>query len=204
MGMGRAVRTGILGLALAGAAAAPALAQFSDSYNFLKAVRDADGAKTQAFLDKPGSPALDSRDGSTGETALHIVVKRHDQAWLAVLLARGARTEIRDKAGDTPLMTAALLSDAASVQLLLQRGAQPDAADGQGETPLIIAVQRRDLPTIRLLLAAGANPKLADHIAGKSAHDYAAEDTRGTAVLRLLDEAKPRPPAAAIAGPVRR
>jgi ankyrin repeat protein len=186
-------------------AAAPASAQFSDSYSFLKAVRDADPAETQKYLDKPGAPAVNSRDPATGETALHILVKRHDTAWMPSLLAHGAQTETRDKTGATPLMTAATLSDPDAVRLLLQYHANANAADAQGETPLIVAVQHRDLPTIRLLVAAGANPRQADRLAGKSARDYAAEDSRGGgAVLKLLDQSKPAAGTAGIAGPVPR
>ena len=202
MGVTGVFRIGaVLALALA---AVPAQAQFSDRYNFLKAVRDADGAKTQEYLNRPGTPELDSRDSSTGETALHIVVKRHDLTWLGVLLGHGARTEIRDNQGETPLLAAARLSDNDAMRLLLQRGANVNAADSQGATPLVIAVQHRDLVGVRTLLASGADPRIPDHLAGKSARDYAAEDTRsGTALLKLLDEAKPKGPAV-IAGPVRK
>lgn len=201
MGTARRLRIGVATMAGL-AAVAPAGAQFSDRYNFLKAVRDADGTKALEFLNRPGTPELDSRDSSTGETALHIVVRRHDQTWLGALLARGARTELRDNDGDTPLLAAAKLSDADSARTLLGYKASVNATDNQGQTPLIVAVQHRDLPTVRVLLAAGANPALADRIAGKTALDYAAEDPRGAPVLRLLQDAKPAA-AKPIAGPVR-
>lgn len=201
MGVGR----GFSRIVIAAAAltlATPGVAQFSDSYSFLKAVKDADGAKVMTYLNKPGQPVLNARDTATGDTALHIVVRRHDQSWLSFLLSRGAQTEMRDRDGNTPLLTAAQLSDAAAVRLLLQAGAKPNASNSRGETPLILAVQHRDLPIIRMLLAEGADPKIPDTIAGKSAHDYAAEDSRSTAVLKLLDESKPKP-SRPISGPVR-
>lgn len=201
MGLSGAFRTG-LAVALV-MAAMPAPAQFSDRYTFLKAVRDADGAKAMTVLQKPGSPDLDSRDPATGETALHIVVRRHDQTWLTALLARGAKTELRDNGGDTPLMAAAKLSDADSLRTLLSYNANANATDTQGQTALIVAVQRRDMASIRLLLAGGADPRLADRVAGRTAKDYAAEDSRGAAVLRLLEDAKPKAPPV-ISGPVRR
>ncbi|TAK11005.1 MAG: ankyrin repeat domain-containing protein, partial [Rhizorhabdus sp.] len=46
------------------------------------------------------------------------------------------------------------------------------------------------LQMVRLLLANGADPKQADRIAGKSARDYASEDPRGTALLKVIDETK--------------
>ncbi len=181
--------------------AAPAFAQFSDSYNFIKAVRDADGAKAMEFLNKPGAPALNTRDNTTGETALHVVVKRHDETWLNYLLSLGANTELKDRDGNTPLMTAAQLSDSESIRALLQYGARVNTTNSGGETPLIVSVQRRDLPSIRLLIQNGADPKIADHVAGKNARDYASEDPRGSAALKILEDAKPK--AAAVMGPVK-
>jgi uncharacterized protein len=198
MGLGVRFSTGMMAAA-ALALTSPAAAQFSDGYNFIKAVKDGDGAKVMSFLDKPGQPVLNARDGATGEGALHIVVKRHDINYVNFLLARGAQTEMKDKEGNTPLILAAQLSDVEAVRLLLRHGAQVNARNSRGETPLILAVQARDLPTIRQLVSNGADPKLTDTIAGKSARDYASEDNRGTAVLRALDEAKPKP--ASVMGP---
>jgi hypothetical protein len=69
-----------------------------------------------------------------------------------------------------------------------------------GETPLIMAVQRRDVPMVRLLLSKGADPKRTDNVAGYSALDYAKQDKRSTAVLKLL-EAPPAKPERPVAGP---
>ena len=184
------------------ALAVPAAAQFSDSYNFIKAVRDADGAKVMDFLNKPGQPVLNTRDTANGDSALHIVVKRHDASWLAFLLSRGAQVDIKDRDGNTPLMTAVQLGDEDSARILLQAGAGPNVANAGGETPLIAAVQHREISTIRLLIQSGADPKSADHIAGKTARDYASEDPRGAAIVKILDEAKPKP--TVTMGPVRR
>ena len=46
----------------------------------------------------------------------------------------------------------------------------------------------------------GANPKKADSVAGMSALDYARQDNRGLAILKILEETKPKP-AKAVAGP---
>ncbi|WP_243395611.1 ankyrin repeat domain-containing protein [Sphingomonas oleivorans] len=181
-------------------AAMPATAQFSDSYNFLKAVRDRDGAKVMPFLDKPGSPVLNTKDYSTGETALHIVVKRRDLQWLAFLIDRGARPDARDNEGTTPLAITAQIGWPEGMRVLLATRANPNLANNRGETPLILAVQQHDLMSVRLLLAGGADPALPDRVAGKSARDYAAEDRRSAAILKLIDENKTKP-AAKPAGP---
>jgi ankyrin repeat protein len=173
-----------------------ASAQFSDSYNFLKAVRDRDGSKATDLLSKPGTVIVDTRDVSTGETALHIVVKRRDATWLAFLLARGAKADIRDRDGNTPLIAATQIGFVEAADMLLKRRAQVDATNGQGETALILAVQQRDLAMVRLLLASGANPARTDRAAGMSALDYARRDTRAAVILKLLEETKPAKPTA--------
>ena len=182
--------------------AVPAAAQFSDSYNFLKSVRDADGAKATEALEKsPGSTIIDTRDYSTGETALHIVVKRRDMTWLGFLVSKGAKPDVRDAEGNTPLALAAQLGFVEGLQLLVLDHATVDMENSRGETPLILAVHNRDLAAVRALLGAGANPNRADRIAGKSAHDYAAEDRRATAVLKALDDAKPMKLSPKMSGP---
>ena len=76
----------------------PVNAQFSDSYNFLKAIRSRseDGKKALDLMSKPGTVIIDTRDAGTGETALHIVTKDRDLPWINFLLARGARPDQRD------------------------------------------------------------------------------------------------------------
>lgn len=179
----------------------PAAAQFSDSYKFLKAVRDGDAAKVTEALDVPGSTLINTKDYNNGEGVLHIVVKRRDSTWLGFLLGKGAQPDLRDGQGNTPLILASQLGFAEGVQLLLARQAQVNLENARGETPLIFAVQNRDLATTRLLLAAGANATRPDRIAGKSARDYAAEDRRAAPILKAIDEAKAPKPAAQISGP---
>lgn len=191
-----------LTLVLAAALLAPtaASAQFSDSFTFLKAVRDRDGAKVEEVLRK-NSSYLDTKDITTGEAAIHIVVKRRDTQWLNYLLAKGANPNARDNDGNTPLIYAARIGFSEGAELLLAGKASVDLTNRSGETALIKAVQAGDLPTVRLLLSVGANPKKPDTIAGKSAHDYAAANPRLAVILKVLDEAKPAAPARPIAGP---
>jgi len=186
IGVSRAI---LCGLALA--SAAPAMAQFSDSYNFLKAVREADGDKAMELLNKPGAPVLNTRDPNTGETALHISVKAHNDNWVGFLLNKGANTDIRDRDGNTALHDAALFGDVTAVGYLIGMKAKVNITNGRGETPLILAVQRRDLGVVQQLIDAGADPTISDTAAGKSALDYARDDPRGGAVLKLLESAKP-------------
>lgn len=192
MGLKNRVSKAMLG-GLALAWALPAAAQFSDSYNFLKAVRDADGDKATQLLSKPGAPVLNTRDPNTGESALHIVIKAHNDTWVAFLLSKGALPDQKDRQGNTPLHIAALAGDPTAANYLLGQRAKIDPTNNNGETPLILAVHRRDLVVTRALIDAGANPKIADTIAGKSALDYAKEDPRGAAILKILSEGNAAP-----------
>ena len=175
-------------------------AQFSDNYNFLKAVKDADGQKVTDLIQKPGSTVINSRDVTSGETALHMVVARRDATWLRFLLAKGANPNITDNRGNTPLMNAVQLRFVDGVSVLLSNGAQVDKANGSGETPLIRAVQLRDLGLVRLLVAQGANADRKDSIAGMSARNYAEQDGRTPGLVEALSSAKAK--AVAPSGPV--
>ncbi len=186
--------------AIALLAGAPAGAQFSDSYKFLKAVRDRDGAKVTEVVDQPGGTLLNAR-GDDGDGALHIVARRRDATWLAFLLAKGARPDLRNGSGDTALGLASQIGFADGVSLLLANGAAPNVANNKGETPLILAVQAHDAGIVRQLLSAGANPAARDNVAGLSARDYAERDRRSAAILKLIDETKAAKPKGPIAGP---
>lgn len=187
-------------LALA-VSAAPASAGFSDSYTFLKAVKDRDPYKAQTIIREPGSTVVNTRD-EDGDQALHIVVKRRDLYWVQFLLANGAELNGRDRAGNTPLLLAASLGFSEAVRLMVSLRAQVNLANGRGETPLIKAVQVRDPDSVTLLLTAGANPDATDSVQGLSARDYAAQDRRAGTIVKLLDSIKPAK-AAGTMGPSR-
>jgi len=167
----------------------PASAQFSDSYNFLKAVEDRDGEEANKFLNRPGTVIVNTRDFTTGRAALHIVVERKDATWLAFLLQKGANPNIENKEGLTPLMLATHLRFVDGVKILLAKNADVDQTNKQGETALIRAVQLRDAELVRLLLASGADPDRTDTLAGLSARDYAQRDRRAASILAEIEKA---------------
>jgi len=153
--------------------AQPAAAQFSDSYKFLEAIRKSNNADILKFLEQPGVTPINTRDKTSGETALLIVINRRDLTMTNYLLARGARPDLADNDGRSPLMLAVEKRFTEGAQLLLARKANPNQGNSRGETPLIRAVQMRDLEMVRLLMTAGGDPNKRDALAGQSAIDYA-------------------------------
>jgi hypothetical protein len=197
----------IKGLGMIAAAAAlavcaiPAAAQkFSNSFTFIKAVKERDGSKVSDLTAAPGAEILvNTKEQATGNSALHIVTLGRDLTWLGFLMGKGARVDQQNKEGNTPLALAAQLGWIEGAQSLLSRRASVDIPNSRGETPLILAVQRRDLAMARLLLSRGANPKRTDNVAGYSALDYARQDPRAAAIVKLLET--PATPAKEAAGP---
>lgn len=169
----------------------PAAAQFSESYKFLESIKKKELAEVNEMLDK-GSPNLvNTRDITSGDTALHIVVARRDLPWLDFLIAKGAKVNVSNNRGVTPLVAATNLNWIEGVEVLIANGARVDESNNSGETPLITAVHNRNIPLIRLLLRAGADPDRADN-SGRSAREYA-RLADSTAILSVIaSDTKPK------------
>lgn len=188
----------VLGAALL--AAAPAAAQYqSDGYKFLQAVKDGKNNEVVAALNKPGSSIANTKDKDNGETALHISARRGDVPYVTFLLQKGADPNIHDNKGTTPMIAAIESGHGELVPLLMLGRANPNLANAAGVTPLIRAVQMRSAETVRALLAAKANPDQKDY-SGKSARDYASDDTRAAAIAKVFAETPPQA-RRAVAGP---
>lgn len=180
----------MVGLAATGTVVpAPAHAQFSESYKFLESVRKKEGDKVVDALAVPGTTIINTKDSSTGQTALHIMTQLRDTTWMKFLISKGANVNARDFKGVTPLETAVGLGFIEGTQILITYGAHIDEADATGETPLISAVHRHDTQLARVLLQAGANPDRPDN-SGRSARDYAHADGSSNPVGQELDNAK--------------
>ena len=192
----------LLAAVLLGALVMPATAQMmqSESYKFLQAVREAKGNDVTNMLDRPGASIINTRDVTSGEGALHIVIKRGDETYLRFLLQKGADPNLRDGRGNTPLLLAVAGGQPEMIRILTAAKANPNLPNSSGETPLIRAVQRHDIGMVRELLAAGADPDIADNVAGLSARDYASQDARNTAIAKVLADV-PKKTRAAVAGP---
>ncbi|MEQ1496001.1 MAG: ankyrin repeat domain-containing protein [Novosphingobium sp.] len=185
-----ALSFGVPGAALA-LLSAPAAAQFSDSYKFLEAVKKKEGETVTEMLDKGSPNLINTRDLTSGESALHLVTQRRDLTWMQFLIAKGANVNNRDTRGVTPLVIACNLNFVEGAELLIKSGARVDESNNSGETPLITAVHNRNLPLIRLLLQAGADPDRADN-SGRSARDYAKLGGHSAILSTIASDAKPR------------
>lgn len=182
-------KAGFLPVAAAAMLASPVSAQmFSEGFTFLKSVKDRDGDAVTEALNQPGSTLINSRDLSTGQTALHIVTERRDAVWIKFLAQRGANPNVADKTGTTPLILAVNLGFVEGVDALIAAGARVDVTNSAGETPLISAIHRRDTALMRLLLAKGASPDRADN-SGRSARDYVAVMSGNGQLLAELNKA---------------
>ena len=185
-GMRRIVRVMVMAGVMAGLGLAmPAQAQFSGSYKFLDAVRKKEGDKVESALSEPGTTIVNTRDVTSGETALHIVTARRDLTWLGYLISHGANVNLRDGQGRTALQVATNLGWRDGVEVLLASKANTEVANDAGETPLISAVHRRDLELVKMLLAASADPDRPDN-SGRSARDYATLDGASSAILSAI------------------
>jgi uncharacterized protein len=171
------------------ALAAPhaAQAQFSDTYKFLDSVRKSDNNAVVKALDQPGVTPVNTKDRTTGETALMITLARRDLVWSNYLLNHGARHDLTDNEGRSPLLIAAEKRFLEGVQLLIAKKANPNQANGSGETPLMRAVQNNDVEMVRVLLEGGADPNRRDTLAGMSSIDYAKQGNRAPGILDMLN-----------------
>ncbi len=197
------MRATLLAAILAAGLGAPqmALAQFSDGYKFLDAVRKSENDAVVKALEAPGVTLVNTKDRNTGETALHITVARRDLVWSTYLLTHGARPDLLDNQGRSPLMVAVERRFLEGAQLLLSKKANPNLANGSGETPLIRAVQLNDMEMVRALLGAGADPNRRDRLAGMSALDYARRENRMPSMIELLNAEAKAPPPKGVQGP---
>jgi len=197
----RRLGAGVVALLMLLMAAMPASAQFSQSYKFLEAIRKANQEDIVKFLEQPGVTLVNTRDSSTGETALLITVGRRDVIYTNYLLSRSANPNLTNNAGLSPLMLAVERRFTEGAPLLLANGANPNLTNDSGETPLIRAVQMRDLEMARLLVAKGGDPNRKDRLAGMSALDYARAGNTTPGMIELLTANAAAPRAPNVQGP---
>lgn len=170
----------------------PALAQLggNSGQDFIDAVQKRDGNKATSLVQS--HPTIVDTKDSKGDTGLIVVIRAGDRDWTGFMLKNHADPNMQGAGGDTPLIAAAKTGFDDAATWLLGLGAKVDGTNRAGETPLIIAVQQRDARLVKILLDAGADPDRTDNVAGYSARDYAARDTRARAILKLINDKKPK------------
>jgi len=197
--MVRSLRAAAIAFAIA---AVPAAAQVgaSDGEAFIAALKEGEGGKALALIDKPGSTVVNYR-GRDGTGGLHIAMRNRNGNWVGYLLSKDADPNLADGNGDTPLIIAARMQYSEGAARMLMHNAQVDKTNRFGETALIVAVQQRQPAIVKMLLEAGADPDRADHASGYSARDYAKRDSRSQDMLKLIETVKVKKKASV--GPVK-
>ena len=135
-------------------------------------------------FEKGYSPATRAPDGST---LLH---HAKNAEVVDLLMSRGLRVDLVDRAGNQPLHVAAFRGNHDVVAHLIGKGARVNAPNGEGRTPVMHVQGYDDRKTrtavLDLLIDKGADLKLRDK-RGYAALDVAAESYNSTIVKRLLE-----------------
>jgi len=161
------------------------------------AVEAGDAQRTQALL---AAGASANRFDRLGRTPLIVAIELRDQATrfrdvVQVLLAGGARLDLKAFDDCTPLMHAAKLGHADVCEILLDAGAELNLQNLKGRTALMIAANQLREPVLTLLLARGASHALVD-AGGLTALDFlkwrTKEPEKIKRCVKLLTEAGAR------------
>jgi uncharacterized protein len=110
-----------------------------------------------------------------GTTALHWAVYKVDPELVALLLARGAKPDVRNQYGSSPLAEAVKLADAGLVDRLLNAGADAESPNEDGQTALMLAARAGSLDVARALVEHGADVNAKEAWRGQTALMWAAD-----------------------------
>lgn len=107
--------------------------------------------------------ARDAGDRGASGRALLEAVKLGDSRRVAVLLAEGAYTEVRDNKGDTPLLYAVKTGNVQCVRMLLKYDAAKQVRSGNGKGSLELALDSGNQKMFRCLVEGGVPPDELGH-----------------------------------------
>ena len=118
-----------------------------------------------------------------GETVLHYLAVEGKTDAVALLIAKGADVNTRNRFKGTPLHDAAQLGHIDVVRALLAAEAEVDPVDHLGETPLHKACRGDTREVVEILLKAGADPNAFSGL--KRPLDLALEEKQESIAERL-------------------
>lgn len=178
----RAIATAVLAMLVVFPAAAQ---QYSDRYEFIKALKEQDAFAVRQKLTDGQYPNV--RDGD-GVPAMMIAAQNGGLGWVALLIKHGADVNISNRAdGKTVLMFYAERGETDAVKFMLGQKADPNLTDSFGETALMKAVRARQFRVVKALVEGGSNLEIADS-SGRTALDHA-RNARDRRLEKLLMDA---------------
>lgn len=130
-------------------------------------------AEVEAALRR--DPTVLDGNGSATKAPIYWAAMNGQFRIVQLLLARGAKTEVKDEELRTPLMLAAIAGHGGVVRLLLDQGANINEWDRRGFTALHHAAANNQARVVRALLARGANTKTKD-LKGRTPLEIAREN----------------------------
>lgn len=160
--------------------------QYSERYEFIKAIKEQDAFAVREKLTNGQYPNV--RDGD-GVPAIYIAAQEGGVGWVALLLKHDADINIANRSdGKTILMYFAERGETDAVKFLLGQDADPNITDGFGETALMKAVRARQFRVTKALLGAGSDLSIADS-SGRTALDHAI-NSRDRRMEKLIRDAE--------------
>ncbi|MCW3098860.1 MAG: ankyrin repeat and protein 1 isoform [Chthonomonadaceae bacterium] len=138
------------------------------------------------------APGFVGNEYMGGHTPIFHAIQIGHQEMMRLLIARGARLDVRDVRGETPLHWAADSRGPEAMEILLDAGVEMDAVDSRGWTPLMRVAFRILVPKdvhaafMRLLIARGADVNIHD-AEGRTILMMAAGHNNPELVEMLLD-----------------
>lgn len=157
-------------------------AQFSDSWDFMKAVKEQDYS---TMLDKINKGVnINTRDAD-GYPAIVLATDLQSERLVKFLLTNGVNPDAGILgSNETAMMRRADAGDMDTIRLLVEYGADVNMVNKSGETALMRAIRSRKNRVINGLIELGADISLTDYT-GRTALDYA-EETRSSRIIRIV------------------
>jgi ankyrin repeat protein len=175
---------GLIGLS--GLGIGEAAAQFSETWEFLKAVK-ADDRRGIRDRQRKGAN-VNAKDGD-GVPAMILAAEQGNLDLMKFILELGVNVDGRTEGRrDTALMRRAEIGDMEAVNFLVSSGANVNLKDRGGETALMKAARARKRRIVVYLISSGADVNETD-FTGRTALQYA-EEARARGIVRLLREAQ--------------